>query len=188
MIDEDKKLNRAIEIMKSLTEGFNPFTNEPYEEASLINDPRMVRCMYYIVELLEKYKAGNITRYVTQKELPYCFPEEVMKKVKLPADNIGVNAFAKYVNEATDPALCKRLSGVALNNQLKKIGILGDEADAGGKRHTITNDKSEQYGIEMTTAVFNGSTYEKVVFNDKGKEFLLGHLQEIMDFSTEPSS
>lgn len=188
MTDEDKKLNRAIEIMKSLTEGINPFTNEPYEEASLINDSRMVRCLYYVVEILGKYKAGSITGYVPLKELSYHFPDEVMKKVKLPAEKIGVNAFAKYVNEATDPALCKRLSGFALNNQLKKIGILSDETGASGKRRTVTNDKSEQYGMEIVTAIFNGSTYEKVVFNDKGKEFLLGHLQEIMDFSTEPSS
>jgi hypothetical protein len=188
MIEEDKKLNRAIEIMKLLTEGINPFTNEPYEEASLINDSRMVRCLYYVVEILEKYKAGNVTKYVPLKDLPYCFTEEVMRKVKLPSDRIGVSTFAKAVNEVTDPAVCKKLTGMALNNQLKKMGILSDETAANGKRHTATNDLSGQYGMEMITAEFNGSTYEKVVFNEKGKEFLLGHIQEIMDFSTEPSS
>lgn len=182
MIDEDKKLDRAIEIMKSLTEGINPFTNELNEENALINDPRMVRCLYYVVEVLEKYKAGNIVKFVQTKDLPYSFPKEIMEKVKLTVDKIGVNTFAKCVNEVTDPTSCKRLTGTVLNSQLKKMGILSEVEETDGKHHTSINDKSELYGIESITVDFNGNAYEKVVFNEKGKKYLLEHLQEIIDF------
>lgn len=182
MISEDQKLERAIEIMKLLTEGINPFTNEPYEEDSLINDPRMVRCLYYVTEVLEKYKAGSAPRYIPLKDLPYYFPDEIMQKVKLTGDKIGVNTFAKCINEVTDPSRCKRLTGTVLNNQLKKMGILSEAEGTNGKHRTAINEQSALYGIESITVEFNGNTYEKLVFNEKGKEYLLGHLQEIMDF------
>lgn len=182
MVNEDKKLERAIEIMKSLSEGVNPFTNEPYEETSLINDPRMVRCFYYVVETLEKYRAGNVVKYVQRKDLPYRFPEELMQKVVLPEGNIGVNIFAKAVNMVIDASTCKNLTGSALNLQLKKMGILSEE-EKDGKRHTVINDKSAAFGIESVLSEFEGKTYEKVVFNDEGKRYLIEHLQEIMDYA-----
>lgn len=183
MVEEDKKLERAIEIVKSLSEGINPFTNETYEGNSIINDPRMVRCLYYIVEVLEKYKAGNVVKYVQRKDLPYKFPQELISRVVLPSDKIGVNVFSKAVNAVIDASICKNLTGSALNLQLKRMGILGEEEYAEGKRRTILNGESAKYGIESVLSEFEGKTYEKVVFNEIGKKYLLEHLQEIMDYA-----
>jgi hypothetical protein len=182
VVDEEKKLERAIEIMKCLTEGVNPFTGEIYEDNALINDPRMVRCLYYVVEVLEKHKAGSGVRYVQRKDLPYRFPQELMARVVMPPEKLGVNAFARCVNAVIDASTCKNLTGSALNAQLKKMGMLQD-IEEGGKHRTAMNDRSSEYGIETVMADFNGRTYEKIVFNDTGKRYLLEHLQEIMDFA-----
>ena len=183
VIDENKKLERAIEIIKSLSEGINPFTNESYEDHSLINDPRMVRCFYYVVEVLEKYKDGNMVKYVHRKDLPYKFPQDLMSRVVLPSDKIGVNTFSKAVNAVIDASTCKNLTGSALNLQLKKMGILSEEVGADGKHRTVLNSESANYGIETVISEFEGRTYEKVVFNELGRKYLLEHLQEIMDYA-----
>lgn len=78
MIDESTKLERAIHVIKSLTDGNDPFTGEPYEENSLMNDPRMIRCFYFVIEILEKYKAGNTIKYIDRKNLPYKFPSNLV--------------------------------------------------------------------------------------------------------------
>ncbi len=182
MIDDNKKLDRTIEVIKSVSEGMNPFTNEPYDENSIMNDPRMIRCLYYVVEVLEKYKAGNIVKYVQRKDLPYNFPPELISRIQLPLEKIGVNTFSKAVNAVIDPSTSKNLTGNALNLQLKKMGILSEEEGVDGKRRTVLNSKSASYGIETVLCEFDGRTYEKVVFNDAGKGFLLQHLQEIMDY------
>lgn len=185
MVDENKKLERAIEVIKLLSQGINPFTNEPYEDDSLINDPRMIRCLYYVTEVLEKYKTGNIVKYVQRKDLPYSFPKDIMSRVVLPPEKIGVNAFSKAVNAAIDDSVCKNLTGNALNLQLKKMRILSDEEGVNGKHRTVLNSRSADYGIETIMSEFEGKTYEKVVFNDAGKRYLLEHLQEIMDYRGE---
>ncbi len=183
MIDENKKLERAIEIMKLLAEGIDPFTNEPCAENSLLDDPRMIRCLHYIVEILEKYKAGNVVKYVQRKDLPYRFPPEALSRVVLPLEKIGATTFSKAVNAVIDPAACRNLTASALNQQLKKMGILGEADGKNGKRRTVLNEKSAEYGFETEMREFEGKTYEKIVVNDTGKRFLLEHLQEIMEYA-----
>lgn len=183
MIDESTKLERAIHVIKSLTDGTDPFTGEPYEENSLMNDPRMIRCFYFVIEILERYKAGNTIKYIDRKNLPYKFPSNLAESVKLPPEMIGVNTFSRAVNDVIDPTVCKMLTGQALNLQLKKMGILSEEKDNNGTTRTVPNEKSAEYGIQTELREFDGRTYEKVVFNDTGKKFLLEHLQEIMDYA-----
>ena len=182
MTDDDKKLERSIELMRALTEGINPFTGEVQEDG-LLNDPRMLRCLYYVIEILEKAREGSGLRYINRKTLPYYFPEGLMAKVALPSESIGVNAFAKAVNMVLDAARSKNLTGNALNLQLKKMGILTDIAEENGKHRTGVNDSSREYGIEVVTGNFEGKVFEKVVFNEKGKRFLLENLQRIMEYA-----
>jgi len=182
-MDENTKLERAIQIIKSLVDGIDPFTSEPYADNSLMNDPRMIRCFYFIIEILEKYKAGNMIRYIDRKQLPYKFPPDLAERVKLPPEMIGVNTFSRAVNDVIDPTVCKKITGHALNLQLKKMGILCEIKDNNGRTRTVTNEKSAEYGIQTELREFEGRTYEKVVFNDAGKRFLLEHLQEIMDYA-----
>lgn len=179
---ESRKLKRAIEIMKMMAEGLNPFTSEPYDENTFLNDPRMVRCLYYVIEILEKMEAGEIGQFVEKKDLPFIITQEEKAKVVLPEEKIGVNTFAKCINQVINPLKSRKLTGVLLNNQLKKMGILSEEETEGGKHRTAVNDTSIQYGIEIMEANYNGNLYEKVVFNDKGKKFLLEHLEEIMNY------
>jgi hypothetical protein len=95
---------------------------------------------------------------------------------------IRVNTFAKYVNLVIDPSRSKRLTGMFINQQLKKMGILAEEKGADGKSRTVITGESARYGIESMEMNYNGVAYNKVVFNDQGKKFLLEHLEEIMSY------
>lgn len=66
-----------------------------------------------------------------------------------------------------------------INRQLKKMGILSEESLEDGKKRTIVNDNSKNYGIETVRKNYNGVEYDMVCFNDMGKQFLLDHLEEI---------
>ncbi|MCR4436087.1 MAG: hypothetical protein QHH06_13735 [Clostridiales bacterium] len=182
MDNEVLKLTRAIEIMKALAEGTNPFTGLPYEENSLINDPRMIRCFYYIIDTLKKVRSGQKGLASYRKDLPFVITPEEKARIVLPEEKIGVNTFAKCVNSVINPAISKKLTGMALNSQLKKMGILREVKTEQGKIRTTVNDKSAEYGIEIEEVAYNGNVYHKIVFNQKGKKYLLDHLEEIMSY------
>jgi hypothetical protein len=108
--------------------------------------------------------------------------EEQLSMIELPSGKIGVNTFARAINAVIDLNQSKKLKGLMINKKLKLIGILSETIDKDGKKRTTTNDKSEGYGIESVTKLFNGQEYEQVVFNDNGKEFLLKNIVDIMNY------
>lgn len=103
------------------------------------------------------------------------------EQVTLPPGKIGINDFSKEINAVIDPTISKKITGTMINKKLKAIGILSEEVDENGHRVTITNDKSEGYGIESETRTFNGREYKKVVFNEVGKQFLLKNIKTLME-------
>ena len=54
-----KKLETAIIYLQRITEGNNPINNLPAEENSILNNPNVIRCMFFIKDILEKVKRNN---------------------------------------------------------------------------------------------------------------------------------
>ena len=54
-----EKLETAIIYMQRITEGRNPVNNMPEDEDSVINNPNVVRCMFFVKEILEEIKRND---------------------------------------------------------------------------------------------------------------------------------
>lgn len=54
-----KKLNLAINYVQRIAEGRNPVNNLPSEEDSIMNDPNIIRCMFFIKEVLEEIRRNG---------------------------------------------------------------------------------------------------------------------------------
>lgn len=184
MDHEKEKLIKARAVIQKIASGVNPINGQTIEENSFLHDGRIIRCLFYISEVLGDVINGKQKGYPA-KLSKFTITAEEKSKIEFPPNNIGVNEFAKCINNAIDLSRSKKLTGVELNKQLKKIGLLDQKVDSAGKNITITNDKSIEYGIESEQKNYNGVEYDKVVFNEKGKKFLLDNLEKIMEGSLE---
>ena len=55
-----KKLETAITYVQRIAAGNNPVNNMPVEDDTVINDPNVIRCMYFVKDVLsEVYKNGG---------------------------------------------------------------------------------------------------------------------------------
>ena len=54
-----KKLDTAILYLQRIAEGNNPVNNMPAEEDSVLNNPNVIRCMYFVKEVLEEVKRND---------------------------------------------------------------------------------------------------------------------------------
>ncbi|MFZ5649924.1 MAG: hypothetical protein ACOY4I_03590 [Bacillota bacterium] len=178
---EKEKLIRAKEILRKMANGINPLNGEQIESSSFLNDQRMIRCLYFVQEVLNMAIEGKMGTN-TKKPSDFIITAEEKSRVKLPPGKIGVNEFARSVNKVIDLNRSKKLSGAEINKQLKKMGILSEQLLADGKKRTILNSKSSHYGIETEKRNYNGNEYEMVLFGESGKKFLLDNLEEIMQF------
>lgn len=179
MTSEREKLIKAREILQKIASGTDPVNGKPINDESFLNDPRIIRCFYYISEVLNRVIDGQINQNLP-KPTEFSITDEEKSLIKFPENKIGVNEFSKCVNNVIDLNRSKKLSGLELNKQLKKKGLLSEIVTEQGKTRTTVNDKSIDYGFELEKRNYNGNEYEMVVLNDVGKKYLLDNLEDIM--------
>ena len=177
MHSEVEKIDKSIAVLEKIARGMDPVTGEIIRENSFLNDPQIIRCFYFVTEVLKNVSKGA---YSNHKPTEFIITEEQKKRVEFPQEKIGVNEFSKRINECLDLCFSKKLTGVELNRRLKKLGILSEEKAENGKTRTTVNDNSGEYGFEIEKRVYNGVEYEAVVINDSGKKYLLDNIESIM--------
>ncbi|SOC43242.1 hypothetical protein [Ureibacillus acetophenoni] len=183
MTTDTQKLLESKRLIEKLANGENPLSGIPIHDESFLNNPKILRSFYFLVD--------HLTTQIEQKTLPpvkpkkFVITEEQLESVKLPTGKIGINEFAKAINKVIDPQVSKKLTGQMINKKLKELGILSEMVDEEGKTNTVTNENSEGYGIESIARSFNGREYQKVVYNEVGKEFLLKNFMGWMNDNLE---
>lgn len=175
-----QKLKEAREMVNNLIQGMDAYGNT-LEENSFLCTPKVLRQLALISQVLSSQIQYTANRRRQGPRNTFNVTVEQLAQVKLPDYSIGVNEFAKHINDVVDTQVVKGISGAQINSRLKVLGILDEKVDESGKKFTIINKKSKEYGIELVPGEFNGKKYEKIVFNQKGKQYLLEHFIDIMD-------
>ena len=179
MREDIVKLLEAKEVIEKLANGMNPINHSLVESEHFLNDSRVIRPLFYLVQYINDELAGK--RKLMPKPAKFVITDEQLASIRLPQGNIGINDFANAVNEVIDLSLSKKLSGAVVFKKLKELGILSESVNKEGRRRTITNENSATYGIESLKRFFDGKPYTQVVFNEIGKEFLLHNLRKFVE-------
>jgi hypothetical protein len=178
---DKEKIIKANEILSKMANGVNPVNGKPIEDDCFLQDPRMIRCLFFVQQVLDKVIVNEIN-ISDKKVTQFLITAEEKSRIKFPVENIGVNQFARCVNSVIDLNKSRKITGVEINRQLKKMGILGEQPLADGKKRTVVKEEPEKYGIETEKRNYNGTEYDMVCFNDKGKKFLLDNLEKILEY------
>jgi len=177
---EIEKIEKAKMILDKIAKGINPITGEQIEESSFLNDARIIRCFYFVAEVLDNVQKG-VYSSKKNKVGEFIITPEQKNLVEFPSGRIGVNEFSKCINQYIDISKSKKLTGVELNKRLKKLGIFSEESTGDGKTRTIINEKSIEYGFESERKSYNGNEYDMVMINDDGKKYLLENIEKIIE-------
>ncbi len=181
---EKEKIIKAGEILNKMANGINPVNGAPIDGDCFLQDPRIIRCLFFGQQVLNKVVEGSINTG-SRRTGQFIITAEEKSKVKFPEGNIGINQFAKCINSVIDLNRSRKITGVEINKQLKKMGILAEEPLGDGKKRTIINENSSKYGIVTEKRSHSGVEYDMVCFNDIGKKFLLDDLEKILEWNAD---
>lgn len=173
---KNSQLLASANMLQKLAEGIDPLTGELISDDHLLNNPIIIRHLFFCVNFMSNEIEGKKRK--RQRNRTFSITDEQMAAIVLPERKLGVNDFAKAVNVVIDPLISKKLTGTMINKKLKSLGILSEKLTEKGGWRTGTNELSEGYGIETISRVFDGKPYEQIVFNDVGKAFLLNNLKK----------
>lgn len=175
MLSEIEKIEKAKNIIKQIADGTNPVNGDVIEGDVLLNDPRIIRCFYFVSEVL-----NNVIKGEYKKPSRFVITEHEKARVVFTEGNTGVNQIAQCINKQINPLVSKKTTGAAINIGLTRMGIITKTRNDEGKTRTTVNEDSHLYGFHLEKRNFNGRDYDVVVIDDKGKKFILDNIEEIM--------
>lgn len=177
-----KKLETAIIYLKRIADGNNPINNLPVDEDSVLNNPNVVRCMFFVKEILEEVKRNNGCIGKKAKKRPKSdFPIEALKKFSYIEDKT-ISRFIEQINEPIDKDTFKQLNYKTVTKWLKQNDFLKEEySQEFQKNVTLSTEKGIQLGI-YSEKRFNsqGIGYLRVIYNQQAQEYIVQNMESVL--------
>ena len=179
-----KKLEVAIEYLRRLSEGYNPVNNTPAEKDSVINDPNVIRCMFFVKEVLEELKRndGYIGRRprTNRDNTKQDYPLQALENYTYTGDKT-ITQFVEQLNELADMTKYKRIDYKVIRNWLIKKEYLDEGLDrTSGKNTTIPTIEGDAAGIYSKVKEGTRGTYNVVYYTQYAQRMIIGNMREIM--------
>lgn len=175
-----KKLEKSIEYVRRMSEGRNPVNNEVLEDDSVLNNPNVIRCLYFIEDVLKEVQKtnGKVQKKHKRKE----FPLEHLNNYKY-QKNLPISAFTEKLNEGLDKKEYNRISYNKIKKWLTTKGYIEivEYVEWNDKR-TIPTEKGKSIGIyleERTSS--SGNIYHVVMYNKNAQDFIIGNMRNILN-------
>lgn len=175
-----KRLDVSIEYIKRMAEGRNPMNNEPLDNESVLNNPNVIRCLYFVEDVLNQVKEaeGKIGGKKGKKTFPLKHIENYAYK-----RDLSISQFVDQLNEGLDEDTYKKLSYGKITSWLKAMGYLDVVEDKEwSKKRTVPSAKAHAIGIYTEERESSrGIKYLAVLYNKEAQAFIINNMEKILD-------
>ena len=177
---EQSKLDVAIKYVERIAEGHNPVNNMSLENDDVLNNPNIIRCMYFIKDVLEEVRRNDgIIGGKSSKEPTLPFPIEILDKFTY-AEDKSITHVLNQIYEPIADMNVKKVSVTKVTAALKEEGILLDEPNPEtGKTRKVPSIKGKELGIYIVEREHNGRMYESVTYNRNAQEYVINLIRRL---------
>lgn len=183
-----KKLETAILYLQRIADGNNPVNNMPVED-SVINNQNVIRCMFFVKEVLEEVKRnGGVIGRKSKKSEKLEFPIESLESFAYQEEK-GITKFVAQLNELINEEIYQKLSFRPITRWLKVNEFLKEEYSEKFKKNiTIATEKGKEIGIRSEERVNSqGISYMHIIYERKAQEFIVQNMEGILNYEKENS-
>lgn len=184
---DKRKLDIAITYVKRIADGYNPVNNMIAKEDAVLNDPNVIRCMFFVKEILEKVREnGGIIGEDKEKSSSKRkgrkepFPFEILEEFRYQEDK----SIAYVLAQLQEPLAGRNVKKIAPHTVamwLKEKGYLKEEyREEVDKVTTVPTEKGRELGIYTELRSYPGNTYLAVIYGQKAQEFVVNNLEGIV--------
>ncbi len=168
-MSEFEKLKRARMYIHKLANGIDPISNTCIEQDSILNNIRISRCFFYVVEVLDQLIANSGVIGKNKTSIPFFITEEQKAKILPIERKVLVGQITDKINAVTAENNCKKFNAVWITNWLLEHGYLEIKSDARGHNKRFATLKGYEIGIAVESrngryGVFNINTYNEDKF------------------------
>lgn len=185
-MDELDTLRRAQTYIAQLAQGVDPISGEEVGEDALLNNPRLIRCFFYVAGVLaedvKRMERGGGEKK-PRKSVFFLTPEE-RGVVPVSETPIGISVFMEGVN-ATAGEERKRLPVTAVTAWLLEKGFLKELEGLNGKRYKSVTPQAASVGIVEEERQNSYGLYHAILYSADAQRFILDNLDDIIALREE---
>ena len=177
-----RRLEVAIKYIERIADGRNPVNNRPVEDDAVLNDPNVIRCMFFVREVLNAVKENDgMISGRASKTAKSPFPFDCLSKFAY-VDDTSISHFLNRLKDLSPDPNVKGIHTKIVTDWLKSKGYLIDIPDEyTGKFRTEATESGIAFGLYMQERMSAyGQVYRMVMYSQKAQEFLVAHLEEIV--------
>ncbi len=177
-----EKLENALTCVERIADGKNPINNDVADNDDVMNNPIIIRSMFFIKDILTELKNNNgiigKSLGVRKKD----FPIESLSHYQYSGVKT-ITRLAEQLNAVIDEKIYKKLSYRTVTDWLKKNGYLIETEDEQlGKKVTLTTEKAQAIGITHSLQTsMSGRSYYRIEYDKQGQEFVVQNLPMMFD-------
>ena len=183
-----KTLETAIIYVKRIADGKNPVNNQPMPEDSVLNEPNVIRCMFFVRDVLEGVRAnqgeiGNSSskRNRNKDQRIKDFPVEVLSRFVYREDK-GISKLIDQIYEPVAGQNFKKITGKFVNDRLIASGYVTEVYSEEFKRNIkVPTEKGIAIGMRAERIDYQTNSYISIYYNKNAQEFLVRNLIKLID-------
>lgn len=184
IIDEEK-LETAITYIQRIADGKNPVNNMVVNDDDVLNNPNVIRCMFFVKEVLEAVKRNgcSIGKKSKKEKIELLeFPYEVLDRYMYDQE-LGITKFVNKINALLPGNEYEKIKYTIITNWLKADGYLEEvNSEEFGKNITRATEKGKSIGIYSERRISpSNMPYMAVIYTTKAQEFVVKNLRAICD-------
>ena len=176
-----EKLESAITYVERIADGKNPVNNTIADSDDVMNDPIIIRSMFFIKDVLVELKNNNGIIGKSKGSKKKEFPIETLSDFQY-VEVKTITRLAAQLNSGIDETVYKKLSYRTITDWLKRNGYLIETEDTKlGKKVTLTTEKAQAVGITHSLQTsMSGNSYYRVEYDKTGQEFVVQNLPSML--------
>lgn len=177
---DNQKLDKAIIYVDRIANGFNPVNNRLVENDSVLNNPNVIRCMYFIKDVLKEVQknGGVIGKKVKIQKEPFDF--QILDKFTYIEDK-SITKLLRQIEEYVENPNMEHINCRKITTWLKENNyIVRDKIEQLGIVGSIVTDKGKNIGMYNEVKTINDRTYLAVIYDKNAQEFIVRHLKDIL--------
>lgn len=180
---DQNKLETAIVYLQRIADGNNPVNNMPADEESVLNDPNVIRCMYFVKEVLEEVKRNNGVIGKKSKRPPKEeFPIKEVAATFAYQEDKTITSFLAQVNDLIDTEKFQKLGcNIIIQWLLNKEYIEEKSFEEFGKKYKVPTEQGKELGMYTEKRMGKtGTRYIVTIYGKKAQEYIISNLEQIL--------
>lgn len=178
-MEKEEKLLLADEYISSLAKGLHPITKAVLPEDSVINDVKIVRCLYFVSEAIKE--AMNCDKKKAERKKPFSISQNEISRFKISNGEITISTIVKKLNELKNDENMAKLTSKPITQWLLNCDLL-QEVEENGKIVKRPTESGKSMGMSVRRMMTDHGFFNAVVYNSKAQQFLLDNLLSILNF------